>query len=71
VGNEENEYPVPDPNWMMMSMANELNVNHKNFSKRKVYMSSLRNSWRSHKRWINRMNIMNSKNIKTIQIKKL
>jgi hypothetical protein len=33
VGNEENEYPVPDPNRMMINMSNELNDNHKEFFK--------------------------------------
>jgi hypothetical protein len=35
VGNEENEYPVPDPNKMMINMANKPNDIYKNFSKRK------------------------------------
>jgi hypothetical protein len=34
-------------------------------------MSSLRYLWRSYKKWLNRIYRMNSKNIKTLQIKKL
>jgi hypothetical protein len=37
VGNEENEYPVPNPNKAMMNITNELNDTHKNnLSKRKL-----------------------------------
>jgi hypothetical protein len=36
VGNEENEYPVPDPNRTMINITNELSYTHKkNLSKRK------------------------------------
>jgi hypothetical protein len=37
VGNEENEYPVPDPNRMMLNMTNELNDVYKNISQRRNY----------------------------------
>jgi hypothetical protein len=35
VGNEENEYPVPDPNKTMINVTNELSETHKNPPKRK------------------------------------
>jgi hypothetical protein len=41
VGNEENEYPVPDPNRLMTRMSNELNDTHEQFLKRNSRMSSL------------------------------
>jgi hypothetical protein len=34
VGNEGNEYMVPNPNRMIINMTNEPNNIHKNFSKR-------------------------------------
>jgi hypothetical protein len=36
VGNEENEYPDPDPNRTMINMTNELNYILKNLSKKEV-----------------------------------
>jgi hypothetical protein len=36
VGNENNEYSVPDPNRMMLIMTNEPNDVHKKISKRKL-----------------------------------
>jgi hypothetical protein len=36
VGNEENEYTVPDPNRTMINMNNELNDVHKKFLKEKI-----------------------------------
>jgi hypothetical protein len=43
--NEENGYPVPDPNKTMINVCNELNDAHKkNLSKRKSWKRSLRNS---------------------------
>jgi hypothetical protein len=36
VGNEENEYPVPDPNRTMINMTNEFNVVHKECLKEEI-----------------------------------
>jgi biotin-(acetyl-CoA carboxylase) ligase len=36
LGNEKNEYPVPDLNRMMINMTNELNDIHKNFLKNEI-----------------------------------
>jgi hypothetical protein len=54
VGNEENEYPVPDPNKTMINVTNEPSDAHKkkNLLKRKSWTSSLRNSWRSYNTWL-------------------
>jgi hypothetical protein len=72
LGNEENEYPVPDPDRMMINITNEFkDVHKKNLSKRKLWMSSLNYSWKSCKRWLNKMYRINSSNIKTPQIKNL
>jgi hypothetical protein len=50
VGNEENEYPVLDPNTTMINITNELSDAHKkNLSKRKLWTRSLRKSWGSYK----------------------
>jgi hypothetical protein len=40
VGNEENEYPVPNHNRMMINMTNELNYVHKKSLKEEI-MSDL------------------------------
>jgi hypothetical protein len=53
----------------MINITKELSDIHKNLSKRKSWMSSLRYSWRSYKRWLNRIYRMNSSNIKKPQIK--
>jgi hypothetical protein len=34
VGNEENEYPVPDPNKTMINVTNKLSSAHKKISQR-------------------------------------
>jgi hypothetical protein len=65
VGNEENEYPVPDTN-RLLTMSSTMSI--EKFSKR---MNLLRYSWRSYKRQLNGMYRMNSSNIKTPQIKSL
>jgi hypothetical protein len=44
VGNEENGYPVPDPNKTMINVTKELSNTHKKPSKKK----SLRNSWKRY-----------------------
>jgi hypothetical protein len=36
VGNEDNEYPVPDPNRTMMKITNELNDVHKKYLKEEI-----------------------------------
>jgi hypothetical protein len=70
VENEENEYLVPDPNRTMINITNAHSDTHKkNLSKRKLWMGSLRNSWRSYKTWLNRKYKMHSRNIKSPQIK--
>jgi hypothetical protein len=72
VGNEENEYPVPDPNRKMINITNELSDHHKkNLSSRKSWMGSLRNSWRSYKTWLNRRYKMNSRYSKTPHVRNL
>jgi hypothetical protein len=67
VENEENKLPNPDPKRMMINMTKEII----HVSKRKSRMSSLRYSLRSYKRRLNRTYRMNSKNIKTSQIKNM
>jgi hypothetical protein len=37
VGNEENEYSVPDPNRVMINMTNELKNFHKKISQRGIH----------------------------------
>jgi hypothetical protein len=44
MGNKENEYTVPDPNRTMINITNELSDTHKNLSRRKLWLRSLRNS---------------------------
>jgi hypothetical protein len=44
VENEENGYPVPDPNKIMINITNELSGTHKNPSTRKPWERSLGNS---------------------------
>jgi hypothetical protein len=47
VGNEENGYPVPDPNKTMINATNEPGDTYKkNPSKRRSWKKSQRNSWR-------------------------
>jgi hypothetical protein len=36
-GNEENEYPIPDPKRTMINITNELNDSHKKISQRRNY----------------------------------
>jgi hypothetical protein len=50
VGNEENEYQVPDPKKTMTNITNELNDVHKKISQRKKWKRSLRYSRRIYKR---------------------
>jgi hypothetical protein len=45
VGNEENGYPVPDPNKAMITITKEPSYAHKKTLKRKSWKKSLRNSW--------------------------
>jgi hypothetical protein len=68
VGNEENEYPGPNPIKTMINMTNVLTDIQKNLSKRKSWMRKLRYSWRSYKGQLNRMYRMKSNNNKTPQI---
>jgi hypothetical protein len=66
VGNEENEYPDPDHNKIIINIVNELRDAHKkNLSKRKSQKRSLRNSWRSYQTRLTRIYNMKSKNINT------
>jgi hypothetical protein len=68
--NEENEYPVPDPNRTMIHITNELNDTHKkNLSKRKLWTISLKKSWRSYKTQLTIKYKMHSRNTKTPQKK--
>jgi hypothetical protein len=48
VGNEENGYPVPDPNTTMINVTNEPSGTHKNPSTRTPWKRSLGNSWRRY-----------------------
>jgi hypothetical protein len=48
VGNEENGYPVPNPNKTMINVTKEPSDAHKKPSKRKSWKKSLRNLWRGH-----------------------
>jgi hypothetical protein len=47
-GNEENRYPVPDPNKTMINDMKEPNTAPKTPSKKKSCKKSLRISWRRH-----------------------
>jgi hypothetical protein len=47
VGNEDNEYPVPDCNRAMINITTELSDAHKKFLKVESWTRSLRNSQRS------------------------
>jgi hypothetical protein len=71
VGNEENGYPVPDPNKTMINVTNEPSHANKNPSKKVSWKKSLRNSWRSYKTQLTRKYKMHSRNFKTLQIKNL
>jgi hypothetical protein len=69
VGNEENEYPVPDLNKTMINVTKELSDAHKiQTSKKKSGKKSLRNSWRRYYTWLKRMYKMYSRNFKTPKI---
>jgi hypothetical protein len=69
VGNEENEYLVPDPSRTMINITNELNDAHKKKSlKEKIMDEKL---MRSYKTWLTRKYKMHSRNIKIPQIKNL
>jgi hypothetical protein len=46
VGNEENGYPVPDLNKIMINVTKEPSDTHKKSSKKKSWKKSLRNSWK-------------------------
>jgi hypothetical protein len=70
MGNEENANPITNPNITIINITNGLNDFHKNFSNRKSWMSSCRYPWRSYKRWLNRMYIMNSWNIRNKNLEK-
>jgi hypothetical protein len=70
VRNEENEYPVPDPNRAMINMTNDLNVMHTEFLQKEIKnefieipMEKLQEKVKQYK--------MNSMNIRTITNKKL
>jgi hypothetical protein len=70
VGNEQNEYPVPDTKRTIINITNELNgTQQKHLLKRKLWTRSLRISWNSYKTWLNRKCNLHSRNIKTPQIK--
>jgi hypothetical protein len=47
-GNEENLYPVPDPNKTMINNTKEPSNTHKTPSKKKSCKKSLRISWRRY-----------------------
>jgi hypothetical protein len=49
VGNEENEYPVPNPNKTMINITNELSDTHKKSIKEETMEEIVRNAWRSYK----------------------
>jgi hypothetical protein len=49
VRNEVNEYSVPDLNRTMINITMNPMTPTKNLSKKKLWMISLRNSWRSYK----------------------
>jgi hypothetical protein len=36
LGNEKNEYPVPDPDRTMVNITNELSDTHKNFLRKEI-----------------------------------
>jgi hypothetical protein len=67
-GNEENVYPVPDPN---KTMINELSDSHKKSLKEEIIETSLRSTWRSYKTQLTRKYKMHSRNFKTPGIKNL
>jgi hypothetical protein len=69
VGNEENEYPVPDSNRMMINMTNDLNDVCKEFLKEEIKNELFEILRRSFKRRLKSIQKMTSKNIKTSQIK--
>jgi hypothetical protein len=46
VGNEENGYPVHDPNKTMINVTKSPVIPTKKPSKKKSWKTSLRNSWR-------------------------
>jgi hypothetical protein len=71
VGNEKNEYIVPDPRKPMKNVTNELSDAHKNSLKEEIMERLMRNSWRSYKTWLTRKYKTHSRNIKTLQIKNL
>jgi hypothetical protein len=48
VGNEENEYPVPDHKKTMINITDEPNDAHKKSLKEEIMKRSLRNSWRTY-----------------------
>jgi hypothetical protein len=68
VGNEENGYPVSDPNKIMINVTQEPSDIHKKSSKKKSWEKSLRNSWRRYQTWLNRMCKMHKRNFKTPKI---
>jgi hypothetical protein len=70
LGNEENGYPVPEPNKTMTNVTKEP-TKKKKPSKRKSWKKSLRNSWRRYKTWLTRMYKMHSRNFKTPKIKNM
>jgi hypothetical protein len=69
--NEENEYPLADPNRTMINITNELSDIQKNLFKRKSWKRSWRKSWRSYKTWLNRRYKINTRYIKILQVKNL
>jgi hypothetical protein len=48
VGNEENGYPVPDPNKTTINISKASSDTHKKPSKKKSWKKSLRNSWKRY-----------------------
>jgi hypothetical protein len=52
VGNEENEYPFPDPNKTMINVTKEPGNTYK---KKSLKKKSLRNSWRRYQTWLARI----------------
>jgi hypothetical protein len=71
VGNEENEYPVPDSDRMMLILNNKWNDIHKKTLKEEIMNEIIEIVIEKLQVQLNRKYKMNSKNIKTPQTKNL
>jgi hypothetical protein len=71
LGNEENEYPVPDPNETMINVTTEFSDTHKKSLNEEIMGEITEKLMRSYKTWLTRKCKMHSRNIKTPQKKNL